>query len=341
MKAVATQNGRILLAELDKPAPDEGHVLVRTEYSAISPGTEMGIIKRASEKQDILGYSAVGIVEAVGEGVHGVNVGERVACYGAPYVRHAEWLAVPANLTAVVPSGVNPREAAFAGLGAIAIHALRTADLRFGESVVVIGLGTLGNLIAQIARAAAYRTAGFDMNGDRVEMLRSQGIRHIYGSRVEIERGLAEAAGNGSADAVLVCASGRGEELINSSLEWIRDRGKVVIVGDVTMEFSRELMFRREAQVLISRAGGPGRYDRQYEKENRDYPYGFVRWTEGRNIGEYIRLLGEGHISMKPLITHEYPLELAAEAYDNYRKPSNAIATLFRYGEGAISPPLA
>ncbi|WP_214626262.1 zinc-dependent alcohol dehydrogenase [Paenibacillus agaridevorans] len=331
MKAVATQNGQILLAELDKPTPGEGHVLVRTEYSAISPGTEIGCVKLANAQQAVLGYSAVGVVEALGEGVQGLNVGDRIACYGAPYVKHAEWLAVPANLTAVVPDGVDPREAAFVGLGAIAIHALRTADLRFGESAVVVGLGTLGNLIVQIARAGAYRTAGFDMNRERVEMLRSQDMRHMFGSREELERGLEDAVGAGGADAVLVCASGRGEELINSSLQWIRDRGKVVIVGDVTMEFSRELMFRREAQVLISRAGGPGRYDRQYEKENRDYPYGFVRWTEGRNIGEYIRLLAEGHISMKPLITHEYSLEQAATAYDNYLKPSGAIATLFRH----------
>lgn len=331
MKAITTQSGKIVIAELNKPEPPVGHVLIHTEYSAISPGTEMFFVKRASEQPVTLGYSAVGIVEQVGEGVEGIQVGQRVACYGAPYVHHAQWLSVPANLTAVVPGHVNPEEAAFAGLGAIAIHALRVADLRFGESAIVVGLGTLGNMISQIAQAAAYRTAGLDLNSERVDMLRKQGLTHMYESQDQLEEHLAEAVGAAGADAVLHCASGPGETLINRSLDWIRDRGKIVIVGDLTMEFSRDLMFRKEAQVLISRAGGPGRYDAQYERENRDYPIGHVRWTEGRNIAEYIRLLADGRISIKPLITDVFPIDYAAEAYENYKKPTRTISTLIKY----------
>ncbi|WP_438347641.1 zinc-dependent alcohol dehydrogenase [Paenibacillus sp. FA6] len=331
MKAVATQLGKIVLAELNKPELQAGHVLIRTEYSAISPGTELEFVKRASDQIVTLGYSAVGIVEQVGEGVHHIEVGARIACYGAPYVKHAEWLCVPANLTAVVPSHVDPEEAAFAGLGAIAIHALRVADLRFGESAVVVGLGTLGNMISQISQAAANRVAGIDLNSERVDMLRGQGILHMYDSQEQLEANLADAVGAAGADAVLLCVSGPGEVLINKSLEWIRDRGKIVIVGDLTAEFSRSLMFRKEAQMLISRAGGPGRYDKGYERENRDYPLGFVRWTEGRNIVEYIRLLAEGRISLKPLITDVLPIDRAQEAYDNYMKPTRTIATIIKY----------
>ncbi|RJE87638.1 alcohol dehydrogenase [Paenibacillus sp. 1011MAR3C5] len=337
MKAVATQHGKIVIADMAVAETPPGHVLIRTEYSAISPGTEMGFVSRGSDTLTPLGYSAVGIVEDVGEGVIGLKPGQRLACYGVPYVRHAERLNVPTNLTAVVPDHVDPREAAFAGLGAIAIHALRVADLRFGESAIVAGLGTLGNLIAQIASAAAIRTAGVDVSTERADMLRSQGYPHIYDDAAKLSANLGDAVGSGGADAVLLCAGGPGEALINQSLEWIRDRGKVVIVGDLSMTFSRGLMFAKEAQVLISRAGGPGRYDKQYELENRDYPSGHVRWTEGRNIAEYIRLLGEGRISMKPLITDVYPLEQAAEAYENYRKPSKSIATLIRYGAADIS----
>lgn len=331
MRAVATQSGQIMVAQYDKPETPAGHVLVRTEFSAISPGTEMIFVRKASEQAVKLGYSAVGIVERVGEGVEGIEVGSRVACYGAPYVHHAEWLAVPANLTGAVPETVEPEEAALAGLGAIAVHALRVADLRFGESVIVVGLGILGNLIAQIASAAAYRTVGLDVSPERVAMLSRQGFAHMYEGQEAMEANLADAVGRFGADAVLHCASGPGEALINRSFQWIRDRGKIVIVGDLSTEFSRNLMFGKEAQVHISRAGGPGRYDAQYERENRDYPIGYVRWTEGRNIAEYIRLLREGRISVKPFITDIYPLERAPEAYVNYGKPTATVATLIRY----------
>lgn len=331
MKAVVTQSGKIVIGQYDVPKTPAGHVLIRTEYSAISPGTEMIFVRQASEKPAKLGYSAVGIVEQVGEGVEGIEVGSRVACYGAPYVHHAEWLSVPANLTAAVPDSVRPEDAALAGLGAIATHALRVADLRFGESVIVVGLGILGNLISQIASAAAFRTVGLDVSPERVAMLASQGFTHMYVGQEDMEANLADAVGRFGADAVLHCASGPGEALINRSFQWIRDRGKIVIVGDLSTEFSRNLMFGKEAQVLISRAGGPGRYDAQYERENRDYPIGYVRWTEGRNIAEYIRLLEEGRINVQPYITDIYPLERAPEAYKNYGKPAT-VATLFRYG---------
>jgi len=336
MRAVAAQNGRIFVTELDEPGLLPGHVLIRTEYSAISPGTEMTMTRNSGDAPVILGYNAVGIVEEVGEGVEGVEAGDRVACYGAPYVRHAERLAVPSNLTAKVPDHVDPREAAFAGLGAIAIHALRTAQLQFGESAIVVGLGILGNLIAQIANAAAYRTAGVDLLEERAAGLKALGVRHVYTDPAELERELPAVTGAPGADAVLLCAGGPGEELINRAMAWLRDRGKIVIVGDLAMSFSRAAMFAKEAQVLISRAGGPGRYDASYERGNRDYPIGYVRWTEGRNVGEYIRLLAEKRISVAPLITHELPLERAPEAYALYRQGApGVIGTVLRHGSNA------
>ncbi len=334
MKAVAVQRGNVLLIDKEKPIPLPGHVLVKVEYSAISPGTEMIFIRNVSNRLVEIGYSAVGIVEAVGSEVSDIVSGQRVACYGAPYVQHAEWLSVPANLTAHVPDHVDPKEAAFAGLGAIAIHALRTADLRFGESAAVVGLGILGNLIAQIADAASFRVTGYDMNPQRAQMLAQLGVKHIYSSQEEMESNLAAAAGKFGVDAVLHCASGPGEVLINRSFSWIRDKGKIVIVGDLSTEYTRSLMFGKEAQVLISRAGGPGRYDINYEKENRDYPIGFVRWTEGRNIAEYIRLLAEQKVTVSPMITHVYGLDQIEEAYTNYRQyspDSNVIGTLIKF----------
>lgn len=331
MKAIAAQQGSIVTTELPEPVLAAGHVRIRTEYSAISPGTELTMAKRSGEQPATLGYSAVGIAEEIGEGVTGILAGQRVACYGGPYVKHAEVLAVPANLTALVPDGVSAEEAAFAGLGAIAIHALRTADLRFGESAVIVGLGILGNITAQIAAAAAFTTLGLELNTERAASLRAFGLRHVYDKPEELEAALAEVTEGHGADSVLLCASGNGEELINRSFGWIRDRGKIVIVGDLTTEFSRAQMFGKEAQVLISRAGGPGRYDSRYERDNMDYPIGYVRWTEGRNIREYIRLLAEKRIQIRPLISGIYRLEQAEEAYGSCRTQPGAMGTLFQY----------
>lgn len=334
MKAVAVQHGKVLIIDKEKPYPRPGHVLIRVEYSAISPGTEMIFIRRISDHIAEIGYSAVGIVEQLGEGVCELEIGQRVACYGAPYVQHAQWLSVPVNLTAIVPDHVDPKEAAFAGLGAIAIHALRVADLKFGESAVVVGLGILGNIIAQIANAAAFRTTGYDLNEERAKMVRERGLPHFYSSQEQMEAKLTAAVGKHGADAIILCASGPGEVLINRSFSWLRDRGKIVIVGDLSTEYTRGLMFGKEAQVLISRAGGPGRYDTSYEQDNIDYPIGFVRWTEGRNIGEYIRLLAEKRISIQALITDVYKLDNIQQAYDNYihyTSSSSTIATLIQF----------
>lgn len=331
MKAIAAESGRIQIVELAQSAPAPGHVTIHTEYSAMSPGTELGIMLRSKETPIVLGYSAVGIVSKVGEGVDASLVGRRVACYGAPYVRHAESMNVPTNLTAVVPEHVDPREAAFAGLGAIAIHALRVADLRFGESVVVVGLGILGNLIAQIASSAGYVCVGIDLAQNRVEHMQKRGGVHVFLDSEELEAALPTLTGGIGADSVLLCAAGPGEALINRAFDWIRDRGKIVIVGDLTTQFSRGKMFAKEAQVLISRAGGPGRYDAEYERNNRDYPPGFVRWTEGRNVGEYIRLLAEKRIRVAPLITGSYTLEQAADAYALHQQPNEALGTLFTF----------
>ncbi|MGG4480959.1 zinc-binding alcohol dehydrogenase [Paenibacillus sp. CC-CFT742] len=334
MKIVAAKEGKVTILHADIPELNKRHVQVRTEYSGISPGTEMSAIKRSGESPVYLGYSAVGIVEQTGSEVRDIVPGDRVACYGVPYVRHAEIISVPTNLVTKVPPHVKPEEAAFTGLGAIAIHALRTADVRFGDKVLVVGLGILGNLVAQIAAAGACHTAAYDLSKARVQLLQEQmGIQAGLSTEEEVERFVMNETGGLGFDSILLCAGGPGEVLINKSLEWLRDRGKVVIVGDLSMEFSRDLMFRKEAQVLISRAGGPGRYDLQYEHHNQDYPIGFVRWTEGRNMDEYVRLLADKRITVGPAITHMFALDEAPEAYENYQSDSaqGALATLIKY----------
>lgn len=326
------QQSQVKVVEVERPELKPNHVLVQTRYSMVSPGTEMTAIRSNRDTPSNLGYSASGIAVEVGDNVNHIKPGQRVACYGAPYVNHSEYLLVPKHLVSAVPESVDLRESASAGLGAIAIHAHRQAGLMFGEFAVIIGLGVIGQLIARIAQASAMKVLAVDLFEERREALAEvEGIT-ICSSMEEVQEMVARISGGIGADAVFHCASGRQKELLDASFDWLRDRGKIVIVGDMTMDYTRSQMFRKEANVIISRAGGPGRYDPQYESECQDYPVGYVRWTEGRNIEEYIRLLSEKRIGISSLITREVPVEQVASIYEEYMtSPRNILGAVIAY----------
>ena len=332
MRKIIAKNQRVEITEDERPKIMPSYILVKTMYSAISPGTELGMIAGSGETEVALGYSAMGIVEECGEGISGVVKGDLVACYGAPYVYHGEYLLVPKTLFTKVPANVKPKEAALSGIGAIAIHALRIAKLEFGETVVIIGLGLLGQMIAKIANAAAYHVIAFDIQEERVEMLSKEKRIQVFSNQEAMEEAINIAAKNNGADAVLLCTGGKRTPLTHESLKWVRNKGKVVVVGDVEPDFPRNLMFGKEAEILISRAGGPGRYDKNYEEKAIDYPYGFVRWTEGRNVGEYIRLLSEERIDVSAFITEEIPFADAPSEFKALMdKKSDTLTKLIRY----------
>jgi threonine dehydrogenase-like Zn-dependent dehydrogenase len=333
MKRIVARNKQVEIIDEAVPSIEAkpSYVLIKTLYSVISPGTELTILSNSEDKQVHLGYSAVGEVVECGEEIASMKKGDLVACYGAPYVHHDEYLLVPKTLCALVPETVDPKEAALGGLGAIAIHALRIAGLQFGETAVIVGLGVLGQLIAQIAHAAAYNVIAYDLQESRVKMLQQENIK-AYPSAEEMEEAIqAETDGRG-ADAVLLCTGGKHSPLTHECLKWIRVKGKAVIVGDIEPNFPRSLMFAKEAQLLISRAGGPGRYDAVYEQEAIDYPYEYVRWTEGRNIGEYIRLVHERRINVQPFISKIIEADHAAGEFDKLMdKNSTTLTALIRY----------
>ncbi|MFD0959094.1 zinc-dependent alcohol dehydrogenase [Paenibacillus chungangensis] len=332
MKSIATQQGEVIIVEKERPVIKPHYVLVQTHYSMVSPGTEITAIRRQSEQPHPLGYSASGQVIDVGDEVPALQVGHTVACYGAPYVNHSEYLLVPKHLVVPVPEHVAMRSAASAGLGAIAIHALRQSGLMFGECAVIVGLGMIGQLVARIAHAAAIKVVAIDLLASRRKLLQDiEGIT-ICSHIDEVSSAVMEATGGIGADAVFHCAAGRQKDLFDTSFDWLRDRGTIIIVGDMAPEFTRAKMFGKEARVLISRAGGPGRYDRQYEQDCMDYPIGYVRWTEGRNIGEYVRLLSEKLISVESLLTKQVPLSRAHELYADYaHEPQNILGGLIAY----------
>lgn len=334
MKRVIADDGIVRLEEIEAQSPGEHFVQVRTEYSAISTGTEMMHLHKKSKKVP-LGYSAVGVIEALGAQVTHVHVGQRVALYGVP--SHAEKILAPKFLTVPVPDEVDSREAAFAGLGAIAIHALRQADLRFGETAIVAGLGILGQLVAEIGHAAAMSMLGLDMVEHRCRLLVDR-APHAFAAHtaLALESELRRRTEGRGADAVLVCAGSQTDTLLDQSIAWLRDRGRIVIVGVPNTAFHRNALFAKEADIRISRAGGPGRYDASYEKYGFDYPIGYVRWTEGRNLEAFIRLLAEKRLRLLPLLSDIYSPEQAPEAYQANLEAPNGLdgrmGMLIRFG---------
>jgi threonine dehydrogenase-like Zn-dependent dehydrogenase len=327
MKSVVALDGKVEIMDETMPEVREGYLLIRTQYSAISPGTELGLLALSTDTKRPLGYSAVGTVVMCGEGTSPFRENELVACYGAPYVKHAEYLLVPKTLCSSIPAAVHAKEAALAGLGAIAIHSLRVPNLQFGESVVVAGLGILGQLIGQIALAAGYQVFPYDISAERTKLFQTITGVESYTTVEELKAALSLKTKGFGADAVLLCAGGKESTLTKECLHWVRDKGKVVIVGDIEPNFPRELMFGKEAQILIARAGGPGRYDPLYEKKATDYPYGFIRWTEGRNVEEYIRLLSEGRIKVAPYLNEVVPLTHVPFAYQQLKDKKTSVLT--------------
>lgn len=327
MRVIGATHGTIQLLDLPEPKVEPNYILIDTVYSAISPGTEKTMSTNSQENLVKMGYSAAGIIREIGEGVEGFAVGDRVAVYGAPYTGHREVLSVPKTLVNKVPDTVKLEEAAMGGLGAIAIHGLRQGRLQFGEVCVVVGLGIYGQLIAQIAYNAGMVVLPLNRSPKRAELLeRVSGIKS-YSDEKEMEEALMKLTNGRGADAVFLCAGGDSNYLTNKSLEWLRDRGTSVIVGDIQPNYNRELMFGKELEIRISRAGGPGRYDASFERNAVDYPYGYVRWTEGRNVGEFIRLVAEKRINVSDYIDEATPVEDFNEAY----------ATLFEQGAEYLS----
>ncbi|WJH36948.1 zinc-binding alcohol dehydrogenase [Paenibacillus sp. CC-CFT747] len=338
MKAIINDKGQVKVADEPLPEVKSHYILVKTLYSAISPGTELTSLSRMPENSASLGYSAAGIAVAVGDGVEGIAVNQSVACYGSPYVKHAEYLLVPKHLAVPVPEQVELREASTAGLGAIAIHALRQAQLSFGETVVVVGLGILGQIMARIAGAACARVVAFDLLPERCAAIEGVDGIQVCRTMEELRETVAETTNGKGADSAFHCAAGKQKELLDESFDWLRDRGRIVIVGDMYMEFTRGKMFLKEAQVLISRAAGPGRYDEAYERDGCDYPIGYVRWTEERNLAEYIRLLAERRIDVSGLITNCVSVGEAWQVYEQYRhNPGSLLGAVISYGSAGSS----
>jgi predicted dehydrogenase/threonine dehydrogenase-like Zn-dependent dehydrogenase len=296
----------------------------------------VGVVRGAVAQDNPLGYSSAGTVIDTG-GDPTLHVGQRVACAGAGRANHAQIVSVPPNLVVGIPEGVSLREASFAAIGAVAIQGVRRAEPTLGDRVVVVGLGLLGLITIQALRAAGARVAGVEPVAKRRELAKELGAELTLAPD-EAEEAIAAWTGGAGADAVVITASAKGGDLANQAVRMLRRKGRLVPVGDVGLDFDREALYEREADVLISTSYGPGRYDPSYEEGGLDYPLPYVRWTAGRNMEEYLRLVADGLVKVEPLVGLELPVDRAADAYEALAGDAPPPAAVLIYAERAEAP---
>ena len=261
-----------------------------------------------------LGYSCAGIVLDVGQRVRGFAVGDRVACAGQNYASHAEVVAVPRNLCVAIPDGVDFEDAAYVTLGAIAMQGVRQAEPRLGETVAVIGLGLLGQLVVQMLRANGCQVLATDIAADKLALARSFGADQAVSPAELLDAAMALTGGHG-VDAVIIAASTRENSPVEAAAQVCRKKGRVVVLGAVGMDLPREPFYAKELELRLSTSYGPGRYDPEYEEKGHDYPYGYVRWTEARNMAAFLWLVREGKVNCKALTSHRFGIEQGEAAY--------------------------
>jgi predicted dehydrogenase/threonine dehydrogenase-like Zn-dependent dehydrogenase len=318
------------LVEKARSRPDMvRQVLDKAKREGILPS-----VKAALNRLDqpmMLGYSSAGTILTCGEGLTGFKPGDRVACAGGGHAIHAEFAVIPQNLMAHLPDSVDFESGTFATLGAIALNGIRLAKIQLGDKVAVIGLGLLGLITAKLVAAAGCTVFGTDTNADRVRFARKTGFSASL--RINSEKsGLSFTQGRGF-DAVLICADTTSSDTVMLAGAIARDRAHVISLGVVGIDLPRKLYYEKELFFQVSRSAGPGRYDPKYEEDGIDYPLGYIRWTEARNLEGFVQLIASGKISVKDLITHRFPIEKAADAYAliTGKKPEPFLGVLLTY----------
>jgi predicted dehydrogenase/threonine dehydrogenase-like Zn-dependent dehydrogenase len=297
--------------------------LVRDVWNKVRRDGLMSTISAVRSRMDLPsapGYSSAGSVVAVGEGVTDIRPGDRVACAGAAHAVHAEFACIPRLLLTRIPDDsrtiISFEQAAATTVGAVALHGVRTADVKLGDIVGVIGLGLLGQLTVQILKAAGCRVVGMDIDRERVELALRLGADAAGTSSSEFSDLCLRHSGGRGLDSVLITAQTPSSDPVNLASEVARDRAVITAVGTVGMELERRTFYEKELDFRVSRSYGPGRYDAAYEQKGIDYPIGYVRWTETRNMEAFLRLLADGKVDVGALITHRFPIQQAQAAYD-------------------------
>jgi predicted dehydrogenase/threonine dehydrogenase-like Zn-dependent dehydrogenase len=355
MKAVLQnfRTGELRVTDVPIPTVRPGGILVHNVASLVSAGTEKAVIElarmnplqKARARPDLvrkvlnragqegllgtaqivmnlvstplpLGYSCAGVAHAIGSGVAEFQPGDRVACAGLGYANHAEVVFVPRNLAVPIPAAVSFEEAAFVTVGAIALHGVRQAEVAVGEGVVVMGLGLVGQLAAQICTAAGCRVFVTDLDPTKVHLAHELGA---HGGQAlqdgDVVTAVRQFTRGRGADAVIITAATASNQPVELAATVARDRARVVAVGEIGLQVPRRAYYEKELDLRLSRSYGPGRYDSAYEEKGHDYPVGYVRWTENRNMEAFLDLIAQRKVQVSPLMTHRFPIEQAQEAY--------------------------
>ncbi|MHB8658452.1 MAG: bi-domain-containing oxidoreductase [Solirubrobacteraceae bacterium] len=358
--------GEITVEDVAAPSKGPASLLVATRFSLISAGTERAVLEigraslvgKARARPDLvskvvesarnegvlatyqkvrgrlgdpnaLGYSLSGmVIEACSDAP--AAPGELVACAGAGLASHAEIVAVPRTLCARVPGGVAAEDAAYSTVASIALHGVRLAGLQLGDVAAVVGLGLVGQLTVELLTAAGCVVVGCDPDERRVQLARDVGA-FATTDPDDLEAEARRLTSGRGADGVLVTAASRSAAPLATATTVARERSTVVIVGDVAIESPRAPLFSKEIKLVVSRSYGPGRYDPMYEERGIDYPPGYVRWTEGRNLEEVLRLMAAGALKPSRLTTHVFDLEDGASAYQQLQAEEPSIGILLRY----------
>lgn len=365
------KKGRVLPEEVPAPVVSSGSVFIKVVNSCISAGTELSgvtgsgksLIKRALEQPENVkkvlnmiksegiarayariqrkletgaptGYSLSGIVIAVGEGITDIKPGDRVAAAGAGIANHAEYVDVPRNLVMRIPDGLDFAAASTVTLGGIAMQGVRRAGVALGEFVVVFGTGIMGQLTVQMLAACGARTIAVDIDDGRLELAKKMGALTAFNpNKEDAIKAVNHYTDGQGVDVVLFCAATGNSQVLSDAFAMCRKKGRLVMVGVWGKEFNRDDIYKKEIDFLISTSYGPGRYDQNYEERGLDYPYAYVRWTENRNMEEYLRLLAEKRISVKLLIDSFYPIMEVEKAFAALQKPDRPLMVVLDYGE--------
>lgn len=368
------KTGDVTLRDVPVPQCGTKRILVRNRNSLISLGTERSTIElgrksllgKAASRPDLvrrawdkakkegllktwqeamgrldtptpLGYSTAGIVEQCGVAATDFSPGDRVACVGQGFASHAEFVSIPVNLACRIPDAVSDEEAAFGMLGIIALHGIRSANLTFGSRVVVMGLGLLGLLTIQMLRAYGCEVIALDPSADKVALAKQYGFTHAASEPRDLARLCdARTSGNG-ADAVIITAASKDRGPVDQAIQLCRTKGRIVVVGTADIHPDRNELWLKEIELVVSKAAGPGSLDPLYEVEGIDLPIGDVRWTQKRNLEEFLRLLADKKVDVQALITHRFDIAHAEDAYAQFiaGKLVQPIGVLLAYADNA------
>jgi threonine dehydrogenase-like Zn-dependent dehydrogenase len=332
--------GELYLKEVPAPTLQGPGALVQTVASFIGTGSETYGIRRArlapgdGRKEHAMSYQSCGRIVALAPEVTGYQVGDLVACAGSGFGAHAAMSYAPHLSFAKVPAGVSAAEAASCNLGLTAVHALRRSRFEFGETVVVIGLGLVGLLLCQLIRSSGGVAIGVEPLGSRLRLARELGVPlALHPQRDDVEAQVRAATGGVGADAVIICAASPDSAApLELACALARDKGRVVIAGLIKVEIPFFTIRNKELDLLVARGRGPGTGDPVYERQGVDYPLPYVRWSEQRNLEEYLRLVALGQVQVKPLITHRFPFSRAPEAVEALlRDPEHVLGAVLEY----------